>query len=155
MQQWSNLSKIVTARTYLRNDHGYREKWIDTVNRYIAGNSSVVKVSEEEKNKLAYFGLNRKAMPAGRSLWFCGTDSHARLGGAGLTNCWFFALEKWEYFVHAQDLLMLGGGVGGSVEHRYVSKLPKIKPDVKIVSPTVFCFSKKCELRGICNFQVF
>ena len=98
MEQWSNLAKIVYARTYARNDFGNREKWENTVNRYINGNSSVVHVSEEEKNKLFYYGFNRKAMPAGRSLWFCGTDSHKRLGGAGLTNCWFFSLEKWEYF---------------------------------------------------------
>jgi len=134
MEQWSNLAKIVYARTYARNDFGNREKWENTVNRYINGNSSVVHVSEEEKNKLFYYGFNRKAMPAGRSLWFCGTDSHKRLGGAGLTNCWFFSLEKWEYFINAQDLLMLGGGVGASVEHKYVSKLPKIKKDVSIVS---------------------
>ena len=36
-------------------------------------------------------------------------------------------------YVIAQDLLMLGGGVGLSVEHRFTSKLPQVKKDVEIV----------------------
>jgi ribonucleoside-triphosphate reductase (thioredoxin) len=41
--------------------------------------------------------------------------------------------DNVEHFIIAQDLLMLGGGVGMSVEHRYVSKLKKVKKDVKVV----------------------
>ncbi|CAB4143062.1 Ribonucleotide reductase large subunit, C-terminal [uncultured Caudovirales phage] len=47
-------------------------------------------------------------------------------------NCFFWTAENWEHFVYAQDYLMLGGGVGLSVEHRFVSKLPKLKKNVKI-----------------------
>ena len=43
------------------------------------------------------------------------------------SNCWGATADKIENFVMAQDLLMLGGGVGMSVEHKYVSKLPKVK----------------------------
>ena len=48
------------------------------------------------------------------------------------SNCWSLAGDDWMNFVSAADLLMLGGGVGMSVEHRYVSKLPKVKKGVCI-----------------------
>jgi hypothetical protein len=48
-------------------------------------------------------------------------------------NCWFLTADNWEHFIIAQDLLMLGGGVGFSVEHQFTSKLPKVKKDVQIV----------------------
>ena len=49
------------------------------------------------------------------------------------SNCWFLTAADWYSFVIAQDLLMLGGGVGLSVEHQFVSKLPKVRKDVTIV----------------------
>ncbi len=49
------------------------------------------------------------------------------------SNCWALTADDWYNFVIAQDLLMLGGGVGLSVEHRFVSKLSKVKKDVVII----------------------
>jgi ribonucleotide reductase alpha subunit len=130
MQQWSNLAKVVTRRTYSRKDNGVLENWDATVDRVIAGNVRNHNVSPEEINRLRYFMQTRKAMPAGRGLWFSGAPAHDRLGGVALNNCWFIAMDNWESYVDAMDLLMLGGGVGLSVEHRYVSKLPRIKKGV-------------------------
>jgi ribonucleoside-triphosphate reductase len=133
MQDWSNQARVVYLRTYARKDHGRLENWADTVDRVIAGNTRNFKVSPEEKARLRYFMMNRKAGPAGRGLWFSGAPSQARIGGAALCNCWFVTGDDWMNLVIAQDLLMLGGGVGLSVEHRFVSKLPKIKSGVRIV----------------------
>jgi ribonucleoside-triphosphate reductase (thioredoxin) len=140
MKDWSNLAKVVYKRTYARNDTGKLENWNDTVERVITGNLRLgydlgVKSLEleQESSDLRNFMLNRKAMPAGRGLWFSGAPAHYRLGGAALNNCWFTTADDWENFVMAQDLLMLGGGVGLSVEHRYTSKLPKIKKNVNVV----------------------
>jgi ribonucleoside-triphosphate reductase (thioredoxin) len=132
-KKWSNLAKIVTRRTYNRNDNGKLETWNDTVDRVISGNIRNHKVSEEEKKRLRYYLLNRKATPAGRGLWFSGSPSHNKMGGAALNNCWFVTSDDWTNFVMAQDLLMLGGGVGLSIEHRFSSKLPKIKKNVIVV----------------------
>ena len=131
-KEWSNLAKVVYKRTYAREDSGKLENWKDTVERIISGNVRNHKVDKEEIERLRYYILNRKAMPAGRGLWFSGSPAHSKLGGAALNNCWFLTSDKLENFVMAQDLLMLGGGVGLSVEHRFVSKLPKIKKDVVI-----------------------
>jgi ribonucleoside-triphosphate reductase (thioredoxin) len=133
-KEWSNLAKIVYRRTYSRNDNGNQEKWEDTIERVIEGNSSVIKVSEAEKNKLRYFMKNRKATPAGRGLWFSGSPNHKKIGGAAAVNCWAFSADDWENLIIAQDLSMLGGGVGLSVEHKYVSKLPKVKKGVVVIN---------------------
>lgn len=134
--EWSNLAKVVFKRTYLRSDQGHCETFRDAVKRVIRGNIRGVSsehLHPNEVERLAYFLGNRKAGPAGRGWWFSGAPSHSTLGGAALNNCWFTTSEEWENFVMAMDLLMLGGGVGMSVEHRFTSKLPTVKKDVKIV----------------------
>lgn len=136
-KDWSNLAKIVYKRTYARkiNENGTDrlEDWKDTVERVVYGNIKDHNVSDEEVKRLLYFLQERKAGPGGRGLWYSGTEGHARLGGSGLNNCWFLTSADWNNFVLAQDLLMLGGGVGLSIEQKFTSKLPKIKKDVKIV----------------------
>ena len=131
---WSNLAAVVFKRTYARKTaSGEPENWAQTVERVIAGNVGGHGVGEKEITDLKYLLTNRKAGPAGRGLWFSGTEGHKILGGAALNNCWFLSGDDWQNFVIAQDLLMLGGGVGMSVEHRFVSKLPRVKKDVTIV----------------------
>lgn len=134
-QEWSNLAKVVFRRTYPRSDFGTKESFPQLVERVIRGNIQHVHprfLKDNEVEQLAHFMLNRKAMPAGRGLWCSGSPNHERLGGAALNNCWFTTADDWENFVMAMDLLMLGGGVGMSVEHRFVSKLPKVKKGVSI-----------------------
>lgn len=132
MKPWSNLSKVVYKRTYSRRDSGVLENWSDTVDRVIVGNTYKHNVSENEIARLRYFLTERKAGPAGRGLWFSGAPSHAKIGGAALNSCWFVTADDWNNYVLAQDLLMLGGGVGLSVEHRFVSKLPRVKKGVVV-----------------------
>ncbi len=119
MSNWSNLAKVVYKRTYARKDFGNLENWNDTVDRVIQGNVAGHNVGEREISLLRYYLTERKAGPAGRGWWYSGAPSHKRLGGVALNNCWFVAGDDWTNFVLAQDLLMLGGGVGMSVEHRY------------------------------------
>lgn len=137
-KDWSNLAQVVYKRTYARKVSGEQtENWEDTVRRVIDGNVRKYRgtelLEENEEERLFYYIYNRKAMPAGRGLWFSGSEAHDRLGGAGLVNCWGTTADNIENFVMAQDLLMLGGGVGMSVEHKYVSKLPRPKKNVVIV----------------------
>lgn len=132
MKSWSNLAQVVFRRTYARRDNGYTENYHQAVERVIAGNIRGHQVSEWEVDRLRHFMLNRKAGPAGRGYWFSGSPGHARLGGSALCNCWFTTSGEWANFVMAQDLLMLGGGVGMSVEHKFTDRLPKVKRGVSI-----------------------
>jgi ribonucleoside-triphosphate reductase len=148
MKEWSNLAKIVMRRTYARKDnpitgflsapdaHGERyyplENWDEIIEREVAGNVKGRNVPEKEIQDLLRYGKERKAIPAGRGLWFSGTSAHSKLGGVALNNCWFCTSGDWYNFVVLADLLMLGGGVGASVEHRFTSKLPRVKKGVVI-----------------------
>jgi ribonucleotide reductase class II len=133
MKEWSNLGKIVARRTYARKDNGYIENWEQTAERAIMGNVRGHNVPESEIKQLLYFSKNRKSGPAGRGYWFSGSPAHSKIGGVALNNCWYLNSSNWEHFVIAQDLLMLGGGVGMSVEHKFTSKLPKVKKDVTVI----------------------
>jgi hypothetical protein len=133
MPEWSNLASIVTRRTYARKDNGSLENWNQIIEREVAGNVKGRNVPEDEIKQLLKLGYERKGIPAGRGLWFSGSPAHNTIGGVALNNCWYLNSFYWENFVRAQDLLMLGGGVGLSVEHRFTSKLPSVKRGVKIV----------------------
>jgi hypothetical protein len=134
VRPFSNLANVILSRTYARKKPNYRyENWQEVVDRVVGGNTKGFNVSEEEIQRLKYFMMERKAGPAGRGLWMSGTHTHAKLGGAGLVNCWAFTADDWQNFVIALDLLCLGGGVGMSVESRYVYKLPRVKKNVTII----------------------
>ena len=134
MKEWSNLARVVAARTYARPlADGNVENWDQIVERAIAGNVEGHNVPEEEVKQLIRFAKERKAGPAGRGYWFSGTQAHKAVGGVALNNCWFLTGDDIYNYVIACDLLMLGGGVGFSVEARFTSKLPKVKTGVNIV----------------------
>jgi hypothetical protein len=134
MKEFSNLAAIVTRRTYSRKDSGTLENWPQIIERSVMGNVRGHNVPEQEIKDLLRLGNERKGISAGRGLWFSGSPVHEFLGGVALCNCWYLNSMYWENFVRAQDLLMLGGGVGMSVEHRFTSKLPKVRKDVSIIS---------------------
>ena len=124
MKKWSNFPLVIYKRTYSRTlENSKSERWSDTVDRAITGNVRGFELPEKEIQRLRYFAMERKALCAGRGLWYSGSPSHYVLGGAALNNCWGLVGDDWKNLVIGQDLLMLGGGVGLSVEHRYVSKM--------------------------------
>lgn len=134
---WSNLAKITYKRTYARTlEDGRTENWEQTVDRVIDGNVKKYRGTDalepNEEERLRYLMLNRKAMPAGRGLWYSGTEAQERLGGMGLNNCAALALDDIFNLVIVQDYLMLGAGMGVSVEHRFTSKIPKVKKGVVV-----------------------
>jgi ribonucleotide reductase alpha subunit len=133
---WSNLAKVTYKRTYARpTENGQIENWPDTCARVIDGNTSLVDpkfIKEGEQEQMMKFMMSRKMTPAGRGLWMSGSKAADKFGGNALNNCWVTTSDDWENYVMAQDLLMLGGGVGMSVEHRFTCRLPEVKSGVKI-----------------------
>jgi ribonucleoside-triphosphate reductase len=49
------------------------------------------------------------------------------MSGVSLVNCWMTTISKVEDFQFLMDHLMVGGGVGFSVERAVVHDLPKVK----------------------------
>lgn len=131
---FSGLGEIVYLRTYSRKkDNGDLESWPETLQRVINGAIEVgAKLSQEEAEKLFDHCFNLRASFSGRSLWQLGTPLVKKLNATSLNNCYFTNIEKIEDFEMLFEYLMLGGGVGFSVERAKIHDLPKIKENVVI-----------------------
>lgn len=158
MAEWSNLAKIVYRRTYARHQQDNYdmplENWPQTVERVIRGNLALVSPNQLLPNEgeiLERLMLDRKAMPAGRGLWFSGAKAQKRIGGAGVNNCWFFSMDDWKNFAIVQDMLMLGGGVGASVEEQFISKMPTVRDNVFVTLSESADFSVPDSREGWCE----
>ncbi len=127
---WGPVGYCTYKRTYARmTPHGRTEEWHETVERGCNGLLEIGGVFTHEQIKdLAYYWYNLKGMPAGRPLWQLGTDTVRTVGGDSLQNCWHVAVDgPIDPFTFTFNQLMLGGGVGFSVDPEYVYALPVVK----------------------------
>jgi ribonucleotide reductase alpha subunit len=131
---FNGMGEIVFLRTYSRTkDNGSIETWAETVQRVINGAVEIgVPYTRAEAEELFDHMYNLRCSMSGRALWQLGTSMVARFGGASLNNCYFTNIEKIEDFEFLFDYLMLGGGVGFSVERSKIHDLPKVKSGVSI-----------------------
>lgn len=132
---FGGLGEIVYLRTYSRKIDGLdrTETWTETIKRIIDGAVEIgVPFSEKEAENLFDHMYNLRCTVAGRALWQLGTPLVSKFSGTSLNNCFFTNIEKIEDFELLFDYLMLGGGVGFSVERSKIHDLPKVK-DVKFI----------------------
>ena len=132
---FGGLGEIVYLRTYSRKIESLdrNETWVETIKRIIDGAVEIgVPFSQEEAEKLFDHMYNLRCTVAGRALWQLGTPLVSKFSGTSLNNCFFTNIEKIEDFELLFDYLMLGGGVGFSVERSKIHDLPKVK-EVKFV----------------------
>jgi adenosylcobalamin-dependent ribonucleoside-triphosphate reductase len=132
---FGGLGEIVYLRTYSRplENLGRNETWPETVQRCVNGAIEIgADLSQKEAESLFDHMFNLRASLSGRSLWQLGTPLVQRFNGASLNNCFFTNIEKIEDFEMLFDYLMLGGGVGFSVERSKIHDLPKVKDGVEI-----------------------
>lgn len=131
---FNGMGEIVFLRTYSRKKNdGDNETWIETLQRVINGAHEIgVDYSKEEAEKLFDHCFNLRCSFSGRSLWQLGTPLVKKLNAASLNNCYFTNIEKIEDFELLFEYLMLGGGVGFSVERSKIHDLPKILGGVVI-----------------------
>ena len=118
-------SFIATSR-YARwiDAENRRENWGETVGRYIE-NVVVPKVRDEValgEIEEAILGLD--VMPSMRALMTAG-PALVRDNTAAY-NCAYMAVDDPKAFDEAMFILLCGTGVGFSVEHQYISKLPDV-----------------------------
>lgn len=125
----SPLQELVFYRTYSRwqDDLGRRETWEEAVNRYFEyfqkkfGDKVPAKVFKKAKKNTLEMG----AMPSMRAFWTAGPAldaSHV----AGY-NCCYLSMKDLRSPVELFYILMCGTGVGFSVEHTYISRMPEVK----------------------------
>lgn len=123
------LAEFVYYRTYSRwiDEEGRRETWIETAQRYMDFMKENLgdKLSEKEYKEVHEAILNQQAMPSMRLLQFAGKA--ARKTNVAAYNCSFIAPTRFEDFAEIVYISMCGTGVGFSVEHQNVEKLPQIE----------------------------
>lgn len=136
---WSTVGYLTYKRTYSRrleedNISGPTEEWLDTINRIIAAanNQLDCRFTDEEQQRLRYYMLKLKGTVAGRFLWQLGTPTVERLGLPSLQNCAFVVVDNAvRPFTWAMDMLMLGSGVGFSIQKEHVSKILPVKKNFR------------------------
>jgi len=132
---FGGLGEIVYLRTYSRpiDSLGRNETWYETVQRVIDGAYDIgVPYTKEEAEQLFDHMFNLRCSMSGRALWQLGTPLVKKFNGTSLNNCYFTNIETIEDFELLFDYLMLGGGVGFSVERSKIHELPKVKSGVRI-----------------------
>ena len=131
---FNGMGEIVYLRTYSRpKENGDNETWAETLERVINGANEIgAELTREEAEKLFDHCYNLRCSLSGRSLWQLGTPLVKKFNATSLNNCYFTNIEKIEDFEILFDYLMLGGGVGFSVERSKIHDLPKVKMNVSV-----------------------
>ena len=126
---------MVFLRTYSRPIPGLgrNETWPETIQRSINGAIEIgTDFTQEEAERLFDLMFNLKCSLSGRALWQLGTPLVKALNASSLNNCFWTNIETIEDIEFVFDHLMLGGGVGFSVERSKIHELPKVKSGVTI-----------------------
>lgn len=126
----NELAEFVFYRTYSRwvDNKRRRETWEETVDRYISNVISTVgdKLPKKVRNEIEDHIKRMSVMPSMRALWSSG---HAfNVTNVAGYNCSYLPIDSLCSFNELLYILMCGTGVGFSVEHENVNKLPEIKP---------------------------
>jgi ribonucleoside-triphosphate reductase len=132
---YGGLGEIVFLRTYSRYipELGRNETWPETIQRVINGAIEIgTPYTKKDAELLFDHMFNLRCTLSGRSLWQLGTSLVKKFNATSLNNCFHTSIETVEDFEMIFDYLMLGGGVGYSVERAKIHDLPKIKSGVHI-----------------------
>jgi ribonucleoside-triphosphate reductase len=122
------LSDITVHMKYARfiPDLQRRETWEELVTRNMEMHIKKHPVLEEEiRNLYKDFVFTKKVLPSMRSLQFGGKA--IELNNSRIYNCAYMPVDSIYAFSETMFLLLGGTGVGYSVQHKHVDKLPEIK----------------------------
>ena len=125
-----------------------REDWFETVDRYMdfmnkhLESKHSYKIPVETDSELREAIKNLEVMPSMRAIMTAG-KALERDNTAGY-NCSYLAVDDPKAFDEAMYILLCGTGVGFSVEHKYVNKLPEV-PEKMFDSDTTVVVSDSKE----------
>eukprot|EP00961_Rhodomonas_salina_P297638 3937382-Rhodomonas_salina.1 len=128
------IGYVTFKRTYARVKKGYSdtsqtESFRETILRVLDACQKQLHVgfTVQELKRAYKYMKSLKGLPSGRFLWQLGTTTVDKHGLMSLQNCAFVRIdEPFLCFTWIFDVLMLGTGVGVSVERRHVQKLPPV-----------------------------
>lgn len=131
---FGGMGEVIFLRTYSRKrEDGSQETWPQTIQRSINGAIEIgAEYTQEEAELLFDHMFNLRCTLSGRSLWQLGTPLVQRFSGASLCNCFHTTISSIEDFELLFNYLMLGGGVGFSVERSKIHEFQKVKEGVVI-----------------------
>ena len=105
-------------------EHGRREDWHETVNRYVDFWKGREQIDEKVALKLFNAIHNLEVMPSMRCMMTAG-KALDKDNVAGF-NCSYLHIDSPRSFDELMYVLMCGTGVGFSVERNFINKLPEI-----------------------------
>lgn len=168
---FGQLGLIVYLRTYSRfiPQLKRREKWWETCLRVVEYSFSLLpdkprkpsyftqEKQKEEAEALFDTLFNLRGFTSGRTLFVGGSEA-SRLYPSSNFNCSYCNVDSLKSFADAMYLLLLGCGVGYSVESKHVSKLPQFNSDISVqfepyaAKPKIFR-EESTEVLGNSNFN--
>lgn len=141
-------AQVVTRRTYNRplgDDVPGFETWSETIDRVINHQAwlwmramdadRLAEVQERELEELRALFLERKALPAGRTLWLGGTKV-SRTRESSMFNCAFTNVETVMDVVDVLWLLLQGCGVGFKPVVGTLTGFQKVIPEIEVIRST-------------------
>lgn len=155
----TELGKFVYYRTYSRPipEERRRESWWETCYRVVEFNVGLqldamkkqgIEVSDKlmiqlkkEAEEIYDLMYHLQLFPSGRSLWIAGSKA-SYLYPLSNFNCSFVTIDSLKKFSEIFFVLMLGTGVGLSVQREYVSRLPKINSKIDVIHKSYEAVSK-------------
>ena len=105
-------------------EEGRRERWDETVNRYVDFWKDRGQINDKEALKLFNAIFNLEVMPSMRCMMTAG-EALDKDNVAGF-NCSYLHIDSPRSFDELMYVLMCGTGVGFSVERNFINKLPVV-----------------------------
>lgn len=121
------LSKVIHYSKYARyiNELKRRELYEETVDRYINMMKKRYPGLKGDIDKFSSLVYNRKVLPSMRAMQFSGKA--VEKNESRIYNCAYLPVDDYRAFPEIMFLLLGGTGVGFSVQHHHVEKLPEIR----------------------------
>lgn len=122
------LSRFVFTRTYprWRDEDARRETYVEATDRYLKFISEEREIPSDVLRDIRKNVLTMGVLPSMRAFWSAGKA--AKRDNTMFYNCSFIPLDSLRSFSELLYILMMGTGVGFSVERQFVNNLPCVAP---------------------------
>lgn len=118
-----------------------RETWSETVKRLMDFYNKTAKFTDKEYEEVYNAIYNLEVLPSMRALMTAGKALER--DNVAAFNCSYMTIDSPKAFDEALYILCCGTGLGFSVEHRYIDKLPRIADEFYDCETTIVVHDSK------------